>query len=131
MTAPEAPFPDLELPVEVSRAASLLAERKAADVSLLDLRGISTAADFFLVASGRSDVHVTAISEHLVEGMKRVGAQPAGVEGLGGGRWVLIDFFDLVVHVFHPATREFYQLETLWGDAPLHRLAGNSPASDG
>jgi ribosome-associated protein len=114
---------ELDLPEEVSRSAELLLDRKAFDVSLLDLRGISTATDFFLIASGRSDTHVTAIADHLIEELRVTGARPAGVEGLRTGRWVLVDYVDFVVHVFHPASREFYQLERLWGDAPLHLLS--------
>lgn len=116
----------LDVPAEVVRAAELLLDRKATDISLLDLRGISSAADYFLIASGRSDTHVSAIADHLVDEMKRSGSRPSGVEGLRGGRWVLIDFVDLVVHVFHPAARDFYQLERLWGDAPMHLLEPES-----
>jgi ribosome-associated protein len=89
-------------PADVARAAELLLERKAEDVNLLDLRGISTASDFFLIATGRSDTHVTAIADHLIEEMKARGVRPSGVEGLNAGRWVLVDYFDFVVHVFHP-----------------------------
>jgi ribosome-associated protein len=120
---------DLDLPVEVRRAAELLLDRKAHDVSLLDLRGISTATDFFLIASGRSDTHVTAIADHLIDELKQEASRPAGVEGLRAGRWVLVDYVDFVVHVFHPAAREFYQLERLWGDAPLH-LLGSGDGTD-
>jgi ribosome-associated protein len=107
-----------DLPAEVNRAAELLLDRKAQDVTLLDLRNLSSATDFFLIATGRSDTHVTAIADHLIDELKAEGIRPVGVEGLRGGRWVLIDYVDYVVHVFHPAAREFYQLERLWGDAP-------------
>lgn len=107
----------LNLPAFVERCAALALERKAQDVVSLDLRGISSATDFFLIASGGSDVHVRAIAEHMIEELKLEGVRPKHVEGLGGGRWVLIDYIDLVVHIFHPAAREFYQIEELWGDA--------------
>lgn len=107
-----------ELPAPVLRAAELALERKAHDVVALDLRGISSATDYFLVVSGNSDVQVKAIAEHIAEEMKKEGSRPDHVEGLRGGRWVLLDYIDFVVHVFHPHAREFYQLETLWGDAP-------------
>ncbi|CAA9355286.1 MAG: Ribosomal silencing factor RsfA [uncultured Gemmatimonadetes bacterium] len=113
----------LDLPTEVARAADLLFDRKAVDVTLLDLRGISSATDFFLVATGTSDTHVSAISDHVVEELRTMGTRPMNVEGARGGRWILIDYFSFVVHVFHPAAREFYQLERLWGDAPTHVLA--------
>ncbi|HEX2201752.1 MAG TPA: ribosome silencing factor [Longimicrobium sp.] len=112
----------LDLPREVARAADLLFDRKALDVTLLDLRKISSATDYFLIASGTSDTHVAAIADNLVDELKKEGVRPINVEGAREGRWVLIDYFDFVVHVFHPAAREFYQLERLWGDAPTHAL---------
>ena len=112
--ASEAPF---ELPEEVARAAELAMERKAQDLVVLDLRGISSATDYFLVASGTSDIQVKSIGEHIVDEMKKEGVRPGHVEGLESGRWVLIDYIDFVVHVFHPQARSFYQLEGLWGDA--------------
>jgi ribosome-associated protein len=118
----------LQLPAEVARAVDLLFDRKALDVVVLDLRKLSGATDFFLVASGRSDTHVTAIADNLVDELKKEGVRPVGIEGMRGGRWVLVDYVDFVVHVFHPAAREFYQLERLWGDAPLHAL---EPRSEG
>lgn len=120
-TSPIAPTA-LDAPSEVVRAAELLVDRKATDVAVLDLRGISSATDFFLLANGRSDTHVTAIADHLIDELKQAGIRPAGVEGLRGGRWVLVDYVDFIVHVFHPAARDFYQLERLWGDAPIQEL---------
>lgn len=107
-----------ELPSTVERAAELALERKAGDVVALDLRGISSATDFFLLGTGNSDIQVRSIAEHVIQELKKEGTSPGHVEGMDGGRWVLIDYFDFVVHVFHPQAREFYQLEALWGDAP-------------
>lgn len=107
----------LGLPAEVARAAELATERKAQELVALDLRGISSATDYFLLCSGTSDIQVRSIAEHVIEELKRDGVRPGHVEGLGGGRWVLIDYIDFVVHVFHPQARSFYQLEALWGDA--------------
>lgn len=115
-----------DLPPEVERAGELALERKAADVVALDLRGISSATDFFLLATGASDIQVKAVAEHVIEKLKHDGLRPAHVEGTEGGRWVLIDYFDFVVHVLHPSARSFYQLETLWGDAPRVELADTS-----
>jgi ribosome-associated protein len=120
---------NLNLPVPVQRTIELLHDRKATDVVLLDLRGLSTATDFFLIGSGRSDTHVTAIADHVIDELKTEDVRPVGVEGMRGGRWVLIDFVDFVVHVFHPAAREFYQLERLWGDAPSHTFEASGIAS--
>ena len=112
----------LELPSTLERATELAADRKAADMLVMDLRGISNATDYFLLASGTSDMHVRAIAEHIIEELKKEGVRPSHVEGLRTGRWVLIDYIDFVIHVFHPAARDFYQLERLWGDAPTLAL---------
>lgn len=96
----------------------LALERKAHDVTVLDLRGISSATDYFVLASGNSDVQVKAIADHVLEELKKGGVRVEHVEGQQGGRWVLLDYIDFVVHVFHPHARAFYQLENLWGDAP-------------
>jgi ribosome-associated protein len=93
-------------------------ELKAQDVVILDLRGISTATDFFVIAEGTSDVQVKAIADHTVDELKKDGVRPEHIEGIRGGRWVLLDYVDFIVHVFHPQARQFYQLENLWGDAP-------------
>jgi ribosome-associated protein len=114
--------PPFDLPDDLSRAVDLAAERKGRDLLLLDLRGISNATDFFFLISGTSDMHVRSIAEHVIEELKKDGVRPSHVEGLRSGRWVLLDYIDLVVHVFHPLAREFYQLERLWGDAPAHAL---------
>ena len=116
-TAPAGPVPH-----EVERAVELLFDRKALDVVQMDLRNVSTATDFFIVASGTSDTHVSAIADHVVTELKAEGIRPLNVEGERGGRWILIDYFSFVVHVFHPAAREFYQLERLWGDAPATQM---------
>jgi ribosome-associated protein len=99
------------------RAAALATDLKAQDVVILDLRGVSDVADFFVIASGTSDTHVRAIAQHLLEEMKHEGMPAYANEGLTQGRWALLDFVDCVVHVFHPALRQFYQLERLWSDA--------------
>ena len=88
---------------------------------ILDLRGLSEAADFFVIASGTSDTHVRSVADRAIEALAAAGRVPHHVEGLPQSRWVLLDFVDFVIHVFHPAQREFYQLERLWADAP--RLA--------
>ena len=107
-----------ELTEELTRAVDLARDRKARELAVLDLRGISSATDFFFIATGNSDIHVRGIAEHIIEELKKQSVRPDHVEGLRGGRWVLIDYIDFVVHVFHPAARDFYQLERLWGDAP-------------
>ena len=122
---------DESTPAVIGRVGELALERKAQDVVALDLRGISTATDFFVVATGTSDIQVRAVAEHIVDELKKEGERPDHVEGMDGGRWVLLDYVDFVVHVFHPEARDFYQLETLWGDAPREEFADPDPASSG
>jgi len=101
------------------RAAAIALDRKANDVVLLGLSGVTDMTDFFVIASGTSDTHVRAIAEHIIAELKKEGYPVHHVEGLTQGRWVLLDYVDFVVHVFHPELRDFYQLERLWGDAPV------------
>jgi len=112
-----------ELPGVVVQAAELALDRKAEQVMALDLRGISSATDYFVLATGNSDIQVKAIAEHIMNELAKNGVKPLHVEGLDRARWVLMDFVDFVVHVFHPLAREFYQLELLWGDAPTQVFA--------
>lgn len=100
------------------QAAQVLLDSKANDIVMLDLREVTDMADYFIVASGTSDTHVRATAHHVIDALRKEGATVHSVEGLEMGRWVLLDYVDFVVHVFHPALRSFYQLERLWGDAP-------------
>lgn len=101
------------------RAAAIALDNKANDVVVLSLKGVSDMTDYFVIASGTSDTHVRALAEHIQEGLKRDGSAPHHVEGMTQGRWVLLDYVDFVVHLFHPALRSFYQLERLWSDAQV------------
>ena len=104
-------------------AASYAADKKAADIVCLDLRGVASYTDYFVVCSGGSDRQTKAIHDAITEGLKKDhGLLPRRVEGLGEARWILIDYFDVVVHVFHPEVRDFYRLEQLWGDVPRLEL---------
>jgi ribosome-associated protein len=96
-----------------------LADRKAVDPVILDLRELTAATDYFVIASGTSDAHVRGMANHLLTTLAPQGVRPHHVEGLPQGRWVLLDYVDFVVHVFHPELRDFYQLERLWGDAAV------------
>lgn len=97
-------------------------DSKAADVVLLDLHGVTDMTDYFVIASGTSDTHVRSIAEHVIARLAAAGMKAEAVEGLSHGRWVVVDYLDFVVHVFHPSLRSFYQLERLWGDAPALEL---------
>jgi ribosome-associated protein len=110
------------------RAAQVALENKAQDVVLLDLRGITDVTDFFVIASGTSDTHVRGVGEHVLEELKKEGSPAHHMEGLEKGRWVLLDFVDFVVHVFHPTLRNFYQLERLWADAVPVPLESAQPS---
>ena len=112
-------------PSELQLVVDAMADRKAQDIVVLDLRGLSNAADFFVIASGTSDTHVRAVAEHVTEALELAGVRVHHAEGLTQGRWALLDFVDIVVHVFHPSQRDFYQLERLWGDAPRVALAAS------
>src|SRR4051812_22853490 len=104
----------------VQRAAAILIERKANDVVLLSLKGVSDMTDYFLIASGTSDTHVRSLGNSVLEDLKKETGQMANhTEGLQQGRWVLLDYVDFVVHVFHPTLRNFYQIERLWADAEV------------
>lgn len=87
---------------------------------VLDLEGLTDATDYFVIGSGTSDTQVRAIADNVIEVLEREGGgSPWHVEGLTAGRWVLLDYVDFVVHVFHHEMRRYYQLERLWGDAPI------------
>src|SRR5688500_8661551 len=117
-------YSSLEL---AQRAAALLLDRKANDVVLLSLKGVSDMTDYFLIASGTSDTHVRALGSGVLEDMKKETGQIAHhVEGLQQGRWVLLDYVDFVVHVFHPTLRNFYQIERLWADAEVIPVAAHA-----
>jgi len=111
--------------VELAEAiAGFAADKKAVEIVELDLRGVLGYADYFVVCSGNSDRQVKAIHDGIHEGMKKQhGLLPRRVEGLPQAHWVLMDYLDVVVHVFTPETRAFYRLEQLWGEAPARTLA--------
>ena len=98
-------------------AAAAATAKKAIAPVALDLRALAGVADYFLICSGASEVQVKAIAEAVEEKLDEHGARPWHVEGLSGRRWVLLDYVEVVVHVFHEKTREYYLLERLWGDA--------------
>ena len=102
------------LPPMLPVVEAALADMKAVDVRVLDVRGISDVADFMVIASGTSDRHLRSIADRVVQMAKAAGQRPLGVEGERQGEWVLVDLPDVMVHVMLPRTREFYQLEHLW-----------------
>ena len=111
-------------PEELVEAISrLAADRKALDIVSLDLREIISYTDFFVICTGRSDRQTKAIADAIHEGLKREhGILPHRVEGRTEARWILMDYLDVVVHVFTAEAREYYRLEQLWGEAPARSL---------
>ena len=112
---------------DVIGAARLLEETKAEEVIALDLRELSSMCDYFLIASGTSEQHVRALAEAVESGL---GVRPWHREGTEGRRWVLLDYVDVVVHVFHRETRDYYRLEHLWADAKRVSLPSSRAESE-
>jgi ribosome-associated protein len=109
--------------------AALAADRKATEVVILELREISSVTDYFVICTGRSDVHVRAIVDRIETGLAEQDERPLAREGVAHGSWALLDYGDVVVHIFQPEARAFYDLERLWGQAPRW-TSGSSSAID-
>lgn len=104
-------------------AVTALEDLKAQDIQVMDVRGMTSITDVMIVASGTSDRHVKALADNVVEAVKKQGVEPVGIEGEGTREWVLVDLGDVIVHVMHPQTRAFYNLEKLWTVGEEQRLA--------
>lgn len=100
-------------------------ERKSFDITILDIRTVSIVADYFIICSGRSNTHVQAIAENIQKRLKETDTRALHLEGFKEGRWILLDYGDVVVHVFQEAERQFYNLERLWRDAEVVDLPVN------
>ncbi len=111
-----------EFPQIIDRIIHHSQNKKAHDICILDIRELSSAADFFVICHGDSNVQVKAISDGIVRGLKEDGFRPWHREGIQHLHWVLLDFVDVVVHVFHKETRNYYQLERIWGDAKIEEI---------
>ena len=104
-------------------AARLTLTKRAEDVLILDLRELSGVCDYFVIATGHSEIQVKAIAEAVDEGLREQGLRPWHSEGFEARRWILLDYVDFVVHVFHAKAREYYLLDKLWGDAARETVA--------
>lgn len=104
------------------KVAAFALEKKAVEITVMDVRKVTDVTRFFVVCSGQSSTQVKAIADHLIDSCRESGLEIYHVEGYDSLRWVLIDLVDIVVHVFQPDVRRYYQLERLWGDAPTERL---------
>lgn len=109
---------------KVRRAARAARDRKAVDLLVLDVQGLSSVTDFFLVCSGRSTTHLQGIVDGIREALKELGARPLHAEGVPESGWVLLDYGDVLIHGFLEEARAYYALERLWGDAPALVLEG-------
>ncbi len=111
-------------PLALARKAGQLAlSKKGFDVKILKLKSLSSVCDYFVIASGEADVQVKAIAEAIDKGLRDIGIKPYHCEGEKEGHWILLDYIDVVIHVFYEPTRQFYALEKLWGDAPMEEIS--------
>jgi ribosome-associated protein len=107
---------------KVSLAARLANDKKAVDLKVLDLQGVAVFTDYFVICSGDSTTQVKAIVDNIEDGLAAQKVKPLGIEGRSHAHWVLMDYGDVIVHVFERETREYYELEKLWLDAPEVKL---------
>jgi ribosome-associated protein len=107
-----------------ARCAELAADKKAVDILALDLRGISNFTDFFVICSGTSEPHLKAIAGEIEDRLRLdYKVKPVAVDGYPMSQWIVIDYSDVVVHIFHEQKRAYYSLEDLWSDAPRLKLS--------
>ena len=106
-----------KFPAQVQRAIIAAQDRKAADVVVLDLRPADAFADYFLICTGRSSPQIKAIADSIQVALAEKGVKPAHIEGYERAGWILLDYFDFIVHIFSPESRAFYALDRLWGSA--------------
>jgi len=118
-----------KFPSQVDRAIAAADSKKAVDLVVLDLRKAAGFTDYFVIASGMNSRQVRAIADAVMETLTADGVKPAHVEGYDRSEWILLDYFDFIVHVFSPETRSFYGLERLWGSADRFEVSPAGPSS--
>lgn len=110
--------------------ASVLDEHKAEDIEIIDLKGLTSIADYMVVATGRSNRQVIALADKVSERLKEAGYMAPRIEGLPHGDWVIVDAYDIIVHLFRPEVRDFYNIEKMWRPEPAFQPAtGTSPSA--
>jgi ribosome-associated protein len=112
--------------MKVVKIAAAAYDRKAQDLVALDARGVASFADTFILATGNSDRHVRSITDAIEEAITALGEKPLGIEGYQEARWVLMDLSDVIVHIFQPDVRAYYDLERLWSEARVLELEGTA-----
>ncbi|PWT79691.1 MAG: ribosome silencing factor [Blastocatellia bacterium] len=119
------------IPKDLTLAIGAAEDKKAADLVLLDLRKAAGFADYFLICSGANPRQIRAIADAIIEAVAADGGKPAHVEGYERSEWVLLDYFDFIVHVFALETRQFYSLERLWGNAERVQISALPTSTTG
>jgi ribosome-associated protein len=120
---PARPLSDAPDPAALAeRIAGIASDRKAIDIRILDVRGVVGYTDWFVIATGNTDRQTKAIHDSVYQQLKDDGLLPRRVEGEREARWILMDYLDVVVHVFTPDARSYYRLEQLWGEAPARAI---------
>lgn len=109
-------------------AGELALDKKGFDVKVLDLRKLTSIADYFVICTASVEVHAKAIADWILESLERKGVRVWHSEGYGACRWILLDYVDVVVHIFLKDVRDFYALEKLWGDAPAKEISEKPPS---
>ena len=117
------------LPAQVTRAIAAADDKKGVDIVALDLRKAAGFTDFFLIVSGTNTRQVRAIADGITDALADEGVKPAFIEGYDRSEWILLDYFDFIVHIFAPETRVFYGLERLWGNADRIEVSASVPAA--
>ncbi len=119
----------MEAPELSQKIAQLALQKKGEDIQIFDLRQLTDVADFFVLVTGGSELHVKAIADFIEDELEKEGIRLYHKEGYENLRWVLLDYIDVVVHIFRPETREFYSLERLWADAKITRVEDDVTAN--
>lgn len=96
-----------------------IVDKKGFNIVVLDVRGVSSMTDYFVIAEGNVERHVTALAQHVVDEMCKKGQKPVHVEGMGEGNWVVLDYLDIIVHFFIPDLRQYYSLEEVWKEGTV------------
>ena len=106
----------------IKKIITLIQDKKGYDIKIIDLKGISSLTDYFIICSSDSDPQTRAITNHIKKDLSRDKIKPFQIEGLDYMDWILMDYFDIVIHIFKKETREFYDIERLWGDAKIETI---------